>query len=130
MRNTLAGLVTLFSGAAMDAIAASADAFRQRWETVVGREVTVDIGGVKLEIPQDALEPDAFPYPKKLEFRTALKVDTKDSDIEIVSHGAVFRALAQEVQVKIIFEFGSIPEGYALHREKRNEILSQTLDNL
>ena len=129
-RPNLSLLVQIFADAAMSAIASAADAFAQRWAVVSDRNVEIVLGGTSVEIPQIATEPDAFPYPKRLEFSTKIKCEVDDEDVEIVSNGAVFRALAQDIDVKIVFSFGAVPEGYALMKEKANARISNNLDKL
>ena len=129
-RPNLSLLVQIFADAAMAAIAASADAFAHRWKVVSGKRVEIVLGNTSVEIPQIATEPDAFPYPKRLKFQTKIKCEVDDTDMEIVSNGAVFRALAQDIDVQIVFSFGAVPEGYALMKEKANAQISNNLDQI
>lgn len=129
-RPNLSMLVQIFADAAMSAISSAADAFAQRWQVVSDKRVEIIVGQTSVEIPQIATEPDAFPYPKRLKFATKIKCEVDDSDMEIVSNGAVFRALAQDIDVEIIFTFGSVPEGYALMKEKANAQISNNLDQI
>lgn len=129
-RPNLSLLVGIFADAAMSAISSAADAFAKRWQAVSNDQVEVILGGTTVQIPQIATEPDAFPYPKRLEFNTKIKCELDAKDVEIVSNGAVFRALAQDIDVKIVFSFGAVPEGYALMKEKANAQISNNLDQI
>ena len=126
-RPTVSTIVSSFARAAMDGINAAADAYAQRWTAINAQTVDVVIGEGKITIPAASLEPNSYPYAKRMKFETEIRVDVASKELEVSGGGRLFGQSASCI-IEVVFTFGDIPEGVALHDETINRKLSQTLD--
>lgn len=129
-RVTLKQLMRIYGQAAAEAVNVCSEAYKKRWYWLADKNLNLNIGANDVAIPEHSLEPDAFPYPEALEFKTKIHVSTVDEDANIVNEGRQYPEVAQEIEVKIVFSFGAIPEGYALQKDKQNSLLSSKLDKI